>query len=75
MNRMILAFVVLVFVQLVNGQVPTQACADAYAALGRDTTCTTAIASSTDGTAVCMGFCRTLIDNIINNCGAVSFII
>ena len=70
MNRIILSFVVLVFVQLVNGQVPTQACVDATTALGTNTACTTAFATATDATVLCMGTCRDLFDDIINNCGA-----
>ena len=69
MNRIILPLVVLAFVQLVNGQVPTQACTDAIAALGRNTACTAAFGTGTDVTAICMGTCRNLFNDIIDNCG------
>ena len=70
MNRIILALVVLAFVQLVKGQVPSQACIDATTALGADDTCTAALSSGTDFSAICMGSCRILFNNIINSCNA-----
>ena len=70
MNRIILALVVLAFVQLVKGQLPSQACLDAITALNSDATCTAALSSGTDFSAICMGSCRTLFNNIINSCDA-----
>ena len=69
MNRIILALVVLAFVQLVKGQ-PSQACMDATTALGADDTCTAAFTTGTDFSAICMGSCRTLFNNIISDCDA-----
>ena len=41
-------------------------CGMALSALGSDTTCINA----TDANTLCMGTCRGLYDNIINNCNA-----
>ena len=68
MNRIILTLVVLAFVQLVKGQVPSQACLDATTAVNSDATCSAALFNGTDFNAICMGSCRTLLDNIITNC-------
>ena len=38
----------------------------AQLAVGNDVTC----ASATDASEICMGPCRTLIDDVINNCDA-----
>ena len=64
MNRIIIAFFALAFVQLVSSQTP---CLDAIAALGSDLTC----AGATDAATICMGTCRTLYDNIISSCDSV----
>ena len=70
MNRIILPLVAVAFVQLVNGQVPSQACVDATTALGTNAACTAAFGAGTDVTVLCMGTCRDLFNAIIDNCGA-----
>ena len=70
MNRIILALVVLAFVQLVKGQLPSQACIDATTALVVVDRCRAAFNTGTDFSTICMGSCRTLFNNIINNCDA-----
>ena len=42
------------------------ACTDAVAALGSSSTC----AAATDANTICTGDCRSLLDDIINNCDA-----
>ena len=68
MNRIILAVVFFLFVQLAKSQLPSQACIDAQTALATNTACTAALGSGTNFSAICMGSCRTLFDNIIDNC-------
>ena len=70
MKSVILLFGLLALVQLVNGQLPSQACTDATIALGTNTACTTAFAAGTDANVLCMETCRDLFDDIINNCDA-----
>ena len=64
-SHIIFSFVALTFVQLVNGQT---ACLDAQNALTSDATCFSVFSAGTDISAICFGLCRTLFDNIINNC-------
>ena len=65
--RIILPLVVFAFVQLINGQFPSQACIDATTALATNISCTSADAAS----VLCrMGTCRDLFNVIINNCDA-----
>ena len=61
MNRIIIAIFALAFVQLVSSQT---ACQQANLDYATDATCP----GSTDPSVVCMGSCRTLIDNVISNC-------
>ena len=61
MNRIIIAVFALVFVQLVSCQ---DACTIAQLAFVSDSTC----ASATDAATLCMGTCRTYIDDIISKC-------
>ena len=65
MNRIVFSLFAFAFVQLVNSQT---ACLDAQAALATDATCAAAFSNGTDFSAICMGSCRTLFDNIISNC-------
>ena len=68
MNRIIISFLALAFLQLVSSQT---ACLDAQTALSSDLTCV----SASDAATVCMGQCRTLYDNIISSCdNAVSLL-
>ena len=62
MNQIIITlFSALAFVQLVSSQTP---CLDAQTALSSDLTCV----SATDAATICLGGCRSLFDDIINNC-------
>ena len=70
MNRIILPLVAVAFVQLVNGQLPTQACTDATTALATNAGCAAAFATATDASTLCMGTCRDLFNDIISNCDA-----
>ena len=66
--------VVFAFVQLINGQFPSQACIDATTALATNTSCASDFQSATETDAasiLCrMGTCRDLFNVIINNCDA-----
>ena len=71
MNRIVFPLVVLAsIVQLVNGQVPTQACIDAITVLATNAGCVAAFSTGTDASAICMGTCRDLFNDIISNCDA-----
>ena len=58
----------LAFVQLANAE--TAACLDAQATLFTNATCLQALSGGTDVGTICMGSCRTLVNDIINNCDA-----
>ena len=62
MNRIIIALFAFAFVELGSSQLT--ACQQAQLDYASDLTC----ASATDPSVVCMGNCRTLIDNAISNC-------
>ena len=67
MNRIVFSLFAFAFVQLVNSQT---ACLNAQTALATDATCVAAFSTATDFSAICMGSCRTLFDNIIRDCDA-----
>ena len=70
MKRIIIAVFTLIFVQLVKSE--TQACIDAITVRAGNDICTGV--NGTDPNILCMGTCRNLIDNIIDNCdNEVSF--
>ena len=66
--EIVFAFFALAFVQLANAQIA--GCSDAQSSLMTDATCLAAISAETDVETICMGSCRSLIDDIINNCDA-----
>ena len=53
-----------------DGGTNTGACTTAQAALATDVACTSAIATATDSSVICSGSCRSLINDIIDNCDA-----
>ena len=65
MNRIVFSLFIFAFVQLVNSQ---QACLNATAALTANIACNTAFAVGTDASTLCMGTCRELFNDIIDNC-------
>ena len=67
MNRIIFSLFAFAFVQLVSSQ---DACLNAQTALATNTGCVAAFATATDTSAICMGACRDLFDDIIDNCDA-----
>ena len=67
MNPTISVILAVVSVQLVNGQ---DACTTAQVDLVTDTTCVEAFSTGNDVTLICMGTCRHLFDEIIDNCDA-----
>ena len=65
MNRIIIALFAFAFVQIVSSQLT--ACQQAQADYTSDLTCL----GATDVSTICMGNCRTLLDNIISTCDNV----
>ena len=65
MNRIIVALFAFAFLQLVSSQLDT--CQQAQVDYSTDLTC----AGATNASTLCMGNCRTLLDNIISNCDNV----
>ena len=63
MNRIIITLFALALVQLVSSQT---ACLDAQTALATDLSC----AAATDAATICIGTCRDLYADIIDNCNA-----
>ena len=64
MNRIIIALFAFAFVQLVSSQ---DACQRAKFEYVTDVTC----ANATDASTICVGYCGTLLDNIISSCDNV----
>ena len=67
MNRIVFSLFAFAFVQLVSSQ---DACTTAQTALATNAGCVAAFASATDTSAICMGACRDLFNDIISNCDA-----
>ena len=65
MNRIVFSLFAFAFVQLVSSQ--PDACDSAQTDLALNDTCFAAF-TGTNFSVICMGSCRTLVDNIINNC-------
>ena len=65
MNRIIIALFALAFMHLASSQL--SACNQAQLDLTSDSDCLPA-AAALNSSVVCMGSCRTLIDNVISNC-------
>ena len=61
MNRIIIAIFALAFVQLVSSQT---ACQQAQLDYATNLMC----AAATDTATLCMGDCRTLLDNVLSEC-------
>ena len=65
MNRIIVALFALAFMHLASSQ--QSACNQAEIDLSNDTTCLAGLLA-VNSSVICMGSCRTLIDDVINYC-------
>ena len=65
MIRIIITLFAFASVQLVSSQLDD--CTQAVTAFSTDATCSTAI-TTPDTDTLCMGNCRTLLDDILSNC-------
>ena len=66
MNRIIIALFALAFMHLASSQL--SACDQAQLDLTNDPDCVVGGIGAIDAPVVCMGSCRSLIDNVISNC-------
>ena len=67
MNRIVFSFFIFAFVQLVNSQT---ACTNATVALAANIGCTATFTTGRDASVLCIGTCRDLFNDIVDNCAA-----